>query len=185
MNYIELLERFVILLLSVSIIFIFSNRKHKGILHPLLNLVSICTFFLCLIFAKIEISIGIGFGLFAIFSILRFRTESFSITTIVFLFVTITLSIVNVMFPFEKFTILIVFNAIIVFFFIGCNLLIVDNTSLFKNSLEIVFEADTFLKLTENEKHNFIATTLSKHDFEFSEKSVDFISNKIVIKVFY
>ncbi len=44
-----------------------------------------------------EISLGVGFGIFAVFSLLRFRTVAISIRDMTYLFATITLSLVNAM----------------------------------------------------------------------------------------
>ncbi len=44
-----------------------------------------------------EIGLGVGFGIFAVFSLLRFRTVAISLRDMTYLFVTITLSLVNAM----------------------------------------------------------------------------------------
>jgi hypothetical protein len=43
----------------------------------------------------IIIDVGIGLGLFAIFSILRFRTRNFSIKDMAYIFTTIGISVIN------------------------------------------------------------------------------------------
>ena len=45
----------------------------------------------------VEISLGVGFGIFAVFSLLRFRTVAMSLRDMTYLFATITLSLVNAM----------------------------------------------------------------------------------------
>lgn len=45
--------------------------------------------------ARSELSIGVGFGLFAIFSVLRYRTEETSFREMTYLFVVIALPVVN------------------------------------------------------------------------------------------
>ena len=44
-----------------------------------------------------EIGFGVGFGIFAVFSLLRFRTVAISLRDMTYLFATITLSLVNAM----------------------------------------------------------------------------------------
>lgn len=44
-----------------------------------------------------DISLGVGFGIFAVFSLLRFRTVAISMRDMTYLFATITLSMVNAM----------------------------------------------------------------------------------------
>ncbi|MCY4538575.1 MAG: DUF4956 domain-containing protein [Chloroflexi bacterium] len=46
---------------------------------------------------QFEIGLGVGFGIFAIFSLLRFRTVAISLRDMTYLFATITLSLVNAM----------------------------------------------------------------------------------------
>ena len=46
---------------------------------------------------RAEISLGVGFGIFAVFSLLRFRTVAISLRDMTYLFATITLSLVNAM----------------------------------------------------------------------------------------
>jgi hypothetical protein len=58
-------------------------------------LIGIVVFFICTIMKIIKIELGIGFGLFAIFSILRFRTRNFSIKDMAYIFTTIGISVIN------------------------------------------------------------------------------------------
>ena len=52
-------------------------------------------FFVCFLFSNVKLSIGFAFGLFAIFSILRFRTITIPIKEMTFLFSSITVAIIN------------------------------------------------------------------------------------------
>ena len=56
---------------------------------------SIVTFSLCLILRKVPIELGFALGLFAVFGILRYRTEPIRIRDLTYLFVVIGLSILN------------------------------------------------------------------------------------------
>ena len=44
---------------------------------------------------SIELSVGVGFGLFAIFSVIRYRTEEMPIREMTYLFVIIALPVMN------------------------------------------------------------------------------------------
>lgn len=57
--------------------------------------IGIIVFFICTMLKDIQIGVGMGFGLFAIFSILRFRTRNFSIKDMAYIFATIGISVVN------------------------------------------------------------------------------------------
>lgn len=59
---------------------------------------NIVIYFIMGLFTSIEISIGAGFGLFALFSILRYRTETVPIREMTYLFVMAALPILNSIF---------------------------------------------------------------------------------------
>lgn len=56
---------------------------------------NIVIFFTCYLLSAIKLDIGFGFGLFALFSILRYRTVTINIREMSFLFVVISLAIIN------------------------------------------------------------------------------------------
>jgi hypothetical protein len=58
-------------------------------------LIGITVFFICSMLKDIKIEIGMGLGLFAIFSILRFRTRNFSVKDMAYTFTTIGISVIN------------------------------------------------------------------------------------------
>lgn len=58
-------------------------------------LIGMITFFLCFGLKKMNIDTGMGLGLFAIFGILRYRTEGIEIKEMTYLFLVIGISVVN------------------------------------------------------------------------------------------
>ena len=58
-------------------------------------MISIIVFFLCITLKKYKLDIGLALGLFAIFGIIRYRTESIPIKEMTYLFVVIGVSIMN------------------------------------------------------------------------------------------
>jgi len=58
-------------------------------------MISIIVFFLCFTLKKYELDIGIALGLFAIFGIIRYRTDSIGIKEMTYLFIVIGMSVVN------------------------------------------------------------------------------------------
>lgn len=185
MEFQEILERFMIMMVSVVGIFFLSNRRRNIKLHPLVVLVSICTFFLCLVFTKINMSVGIGFGLFAIFSILRFRTEIFSIHSTVFLFVSITLSILNTLLPIEKIINLLLINLVIVVANFIINFFDKQDFSTEKKSIEIITTSEDFLPLSDQQKQDFLKVKTNFNTFTFQIKTIDLREDKVIVKVYY
>lgn len=58
-------------------------------------LIGLITFFLCFALKKLDIDIGMGLGLFAIFGIIRYRTNPIEIKEMTYLFIVIGMSVVN------------------------------------------------------------------------------------------
>lgn len=73
-----------------------NNREH---MFPFF-LMGMMIFTICILLKKVEIQFGIALGLFAIFSIIRFRTINFSTKDMSYLFAVVGLSAVNAMFDY-------------------------------------------------------------------------------------
>jgi hypothetical protein len=58
-------------------------------------LIGLITFFLCFALKKLDIRTGMGLGLFAIFGIIRYRTDAIEIKEMTYLFLIIGISVVN------------------------------------------------------------------------------------------
>jgi hypothetical protein len=58
-------------------------------------LIGLITFFLCFGLKKLDIDTGMGLGLFAIFGIIRYRTDAIEIKEMTYLFLVIGISVVN------------------------------------------------------------------------------------------
>jgi hypothetical protein len=70
---------------------LYKNREYV-FTYFLFNLV---TFALCLLLRKVPIELGFALGLFAVFGVLRYRTESIGIRDLTYLFVVIGLAMLN------------------------------------------------------------------------------------------
>ena len=182
MDYREILIRFSLLIASLIIFVFFANRKKANTINPIFCIVSVCTFMLCALFAKIEIGLGIGFGLFAIFSILRFRTQTFSLITIIFLFATITISILDCLFPSEKISILLELQALLILIFVFCLHFNTDKSQKFGTAFEIVLMIDDGFEI-ENLRQ-LITNQIKKTNFEFHIICINYKSKQARIKVY-
>lgn len=58
-------------------------------------MIGVIVFFLCFTLKKFELDLGMALGLFAIFGILRYRTNSIEIKEMTYLFVVIGVSVIN------------------------------------------------------------------------------------------
>ena len=56
---------------------------------------NILTFFICYLLRKVPMQMGFALGLFAVFGILRYRTEAIPIRQMTYLFIVIAISMIN------------------------------------------------------------------------------------------
>lgn len=83
------------IVLTVIIRFIYYPKTRRKDYLFTYFLIGLITFFLCFALKKLEINLGMGLGLFAIFGIIRYRTNAIEIKEMTYLFVIIGLSVVN------------------------------------------------------------------------------------------
>lgn len=96
-DFYSLILRLIINLVFLTIIIRFLYypiTKRKDYLFTY-YLIGIITFFLCFGLKKLDIDTGMGLGLFAIFGIIRYRTDAIEIKEMTYLFLVIGLSVVN------------------------------------------------------------------------------------------
>ena len=93
----SLLLRLALNLLFLTVIIrylYYPKTKRKDYLFTY-YLIGIITFFLCFSLKRLDIDTGMGLGLFAIFGIIRYRTDAIEIKEMTYLFLIIGLSVVN------------------------------------------------------------------------------------------
>jgi hypothetical protein len=93
----ELLFKFsidlVVLFVLIRLIYYPIHRKKDYLFTYFVF--NILIFFLCVLLNSVKLSIGFAFGLFAIFGVLRYRTEQISIKDMTYLFAVITIAVIN------------------------------------------------------------------------------------------
>ena len=96
-DFIELVTRFTFNMLVVVVIvrlIYYPVTKRKDYLFTYL-LFSVIVFFLCGLLANVKLGLGFALGLFAIFSIIRYRTNPIPIKEMTYLFIVIGISAIN------------------------------------------------------------------------------------------
>ena len=101
----DLTSLITILLLNVFVVFFISkfiylryNGKGKKSLNEFFftyNSAGLITFLLCFLLSNVKLDLGFALGLFAIFAILRFRTETIKVKEMTYFFVVIGVSAIN------------------------------------------------------------------------------------------
>jgi hypothetical protein len=83
----------VVLLIVIKLIYLPINKNREFIFT--FFVFNVVIFFLCSIMGNTNVNSGFGFGLFAILSIMRYRTESVPIKEMTYLFISISISVIN------------------------------------------------------------------------------------------
>lgn len=96
-DFFELFFRFSINIFVAFVVIrllYYPSQKRKDYLFTYF-LFNILIFLLCYLLSNIKLSIGFAFGLFAIFGILRYRTEAVPIREMTYLFMVIAVAVLN------------------------------------------------------------------------------------------
>ncbi len=96
-DFFELLLR---LLLNTFVVFWISNRVYlrnnqNYQFYFGYNTISIVTFLMCFLLSSVKLELGFALGLFALFTIIRFRTGTIPIKEMTYLFVVIGVAVIN------------------------------------------------------------------------------------------
>lgn len=93
----QMLARFVFSTLCVWVIirWLYYPVSHRRDYYFTFMLIAVSVFFLIYLLGGVKIRIGFALGLFAIFGIIRYRTESLPVREMTFLFAVIALSVIN------------------------------------------------------------------------------------------
>tara|TARA_B100001758_G_scaffold238054_1_gene240794 strand:- start:122 stop:901 length:780 start_codon:yes stop_codon:yes gene_type:complete len=86
---------FNFLIIGIIILcFYYPSNRNKNYVFTYL-LISVVVFFLCFLLENVKLELSFALGLFAIFGIIRYRTETIPIKEMTYLFVVVGLSVIN------------------------------------------------------------------------------------------
>lgn len=96
-GFTEMMIRFGFFMLIVWFIvhFLYYRKTHRRDYFFTLILLSVSIFFLIYLLGSVKVKIGFALGLFAIFGILRYRTETIPVREMTYMFSVICLSVIN------------------------------------------------------------------------------------------
>lgn len=185
-DYMEMVSRFGINLLAVVILvrFIYyTTHKNKEFLFTFF-LFNLLNFLICILLSTTKIKIGFAFGLFAIFSIMRYRTVTVPVKEMGYFFVCVALGIINSLATVDdNYIVLIACNV----FILGLTLLLDKFVSLtHENVKEIVYERIDLIKperRDEMTKDLINRTGLPIHRIEI--KNINFLRDVAYVNIFY
>lgn len=117
-GFLEFVLRF---LLNITVILIlvrwlyYSSTRRKDYLFTYI-LISSIIFLLCFLLANVKLQIGFALGMFAIFGIIRYRTDALPIKEMTYLFLIIGISVINALTNAETSLIDILFTNFVIIF---------------------------------------------------------------------
>ncbi|MCD8269544.1 MAG: DUF4956 domain-containing protein [Parabacteroides sp.] len=93
----QLILRFLFNFVVVGIIihFFYYPKSKRRDYYFTFSLINVSVFFLIILMGSVKLKIGFALGIFAIFGIIRYRTESVPIREMTYLFIIIALSVIN------------------------------------------------------------------------------------------
>lgn len=173
---------FTFLTLIIRFIY-YPNSKRKDYVFTY-YLISIIVFFLSFTLKKYEMDIGMALGLFAIFGIIRYRTNPVDIKEMTYLFVVIGVSIINALANKKmSYAEILSANAIIVFVLVFIEKYwalkqVVSKTIVYENIENIKPENYSILK---DDLENRTGLTINS----LSVGNVDFLKDVATVTIFY
>ncbi|PCJ96083.1 MAG: DUF4956 domain-containing protein [Flavobacteriaceae bacterium] len=185
-DFYKMIFRFTINMFFLTIIirFLYYNSSRRKDYLFTYYMISIIVFFLCFTLKKYELDIGMALGLFAIFGIIRYRTDPIPIKEMTYLFVVIGVSVINSLANKKmSYAEIVVGNVII-----AGSLAILERIWILKQEVtkQIIYENIENIK-PENEKH--LKTDLEQRTgLEINRiliNDIDFLKDTALITIYY
>ena len=185
-DFFGILLRFIIntvfLIILIRVIYFRYSKKEKFLFT--FFLLGITVFFITSMLKSVFIEFGMAVGLFAVFTILRFRTRNFSLKDMSYIFATIGISVINslklVGFP--------VLGVIIINIIIVIAAIILEEFTLRNNTVtySIVFEDLELLKTAKKQKIlKEISELTGKEILRFKIRRINYRDKVAIVDIFY
>ena len=173
----------------VLIRFIYFRIYKQGELFFTFFVFNLVIFFMCYFLNKVELSMGAAFGLFAVFGMLRYRTEDISIKDMTYLFLVIAMGLISAVLKIEKikfwfeFLIIGLVNSSVIFI-----AWLLESNVLMKRELAKVIMYENIELIKAEREEEFLTdlrvrTGLDIH--RYSIVKVDFLRDMAQVKIYY
>jgi hypothetical protein len=147
------------------------------------SLISLSIFFLIFLLGSVKLKIGFALGLFAIFGIIRYRTESMPVREMTYLFVIIAISVINALGSPEDYLELLITNALFLLTIWLCE----RNRSL-KHLSDKLILYDRIELIIPSRREELIADLQKRTGLEIVKLdigAIDFLHDTVMLKVYY
>jgi hypothetical protein len=141
-------------------------------------------FFVCHLFSKVDLSIGFAFGLFAVFSILKYRTTQIQVKEMTYMFIVISVAVINALATKKVSYAELLFTN---FFIIAITYILEKVTS--ENGMNMVIIRYEIIENIKPENHNLLVEDLrkriGKEIIRFEIIETDYIRDSAKLRVFH
>ena len=182
----ELLLAFLINLIAILIVVrcLYYPKCKRGEFFFTYVLIAISTFMLIYVLGDVKLKAGIALGLFAIFSIIRYRTEQVAIREMTYLFIIIALSAINGLIVSElSIGEVIIINLLFIF-----SIWICESKLLISHYSYKVIKYDNINLITPDKREELIADLEKRTGLKIEKVEVgaiDFLKDAAIVKMYY
>ena len=181
----EMLIRFGFFMLVLWFIvhFLYYRKTHRRDYFFTLVLLSVSIFFLIYLLGSVKVKIGFALGLFAIFGVLRYRTETIPVREMSYMFGVISLSVINALADSLSFVELLIPNlaiALLIWMF--------ETFVLRKNLASKLILYDRIELITPERREDLLEDLAKRTGLNITKLnigSVDFLKDSAIIKIEY
>lgn len=174
---------FFLLVLFGIVYFLYYRKTHRRDYFFTLVLLSVSIFFLIYLLGSVKVKIGFALGLFAIFGVLRYRTETIPVREMSYMFGVISLSVINALANSLSFVELLIPNiaiALLIWFFEACVLR--------RNLASKLILYDRIELITPERREELLEDLHKRTGLNITKVtigSIDFLKDTAVIKIDY
>ena len=182
----NLLIAFLINIISIMIVVrgLYYPKCKRGEFFFTYILIAISTFMLIYVLGDVKLKAGIALGLFAIFSIIRYRTEQVAIREMTYLFIIIALSAINGLTVSElTYGEVLIINALFIISIWLC-----ESKLLISHYSYKVIKYDNVNLITEDKREELIADLEKRTGLKIEKVevgSIDFLKDAAIVKMYY
>jgi hypothetical protein len=150
---------------------------------------NIVIFLISFLLNKVDLSMGAAFGLFAVFSMLRYKTEEIAIKDMTYLFLVIALGLVSAVTKIKDTA-----DSMEYVFLIGINVIVLIVTYLLESNIFMKHETvkiilyENIEMIRDGKQEELLADIKLRTGFDvhrYSIKKIDFLKDSAQIKIFY
>ncbi len=184
----ELIDLLLHFLLNVVVVFViirgfyYPKSRRRDYFFTFM-MISVSVFLMIFLLGNVKLKVGFALGLFAIFSIIRYRTESMPVREMTYLFVIIVLSVINALAEDASFLALIATDIFFVLAFWFC-----ESNRWLKHVACKLVRYDRIELIVPERREEMIADLKRRTGLDITKVEVghiDFLNDTAILKVYY